>query len=93
VLEQRYLFVLGQLALFVSDELVHQLHETHLRDWVSPPMRIIVDRWISGQLLLRFRKTHSRHLGTARWQPVLLFSCNLGFTSLISELLPYTQTR
>ena len=33
VLEQRYLFVLGNLALFVSDELVHQLHETHLRDW------------------------------------------------------------
>jgi hypothetical protein len=29
--KERYLFVLGQLALFVSDELLHQLHEPHLR--------------------------------------------------------------
>jgi hypothetical protein len=28
----RYLFVLGDLALFVSDELVHKSHETHLHD-------------------------------------------------------------
>jgi hypothetical protein len=42
------------LALFVSDELVHQSHETHLRDWVSPPMRIMEDRWISGPLSAGF---------------------------------------
>ena len=47
--KERYLFVLGQLALFVSDELLHQLHEPHLRGWVSPPKRIIAGRGISGQ--------------------------------------------
>jgi hypothetical protein len=31
VLKERYLFVLGDLAFFVSNELVHQSHETHLR--------------------------------------------------------------
>jgi hypothetical protein len=30
VLEERYLLVLRNLALFVSDQLVHQSHETHL---------------------------------------------------------------
>jgi hypothetical protein len=31
VLEERYLLILGNLAFFVSDELVHQSHEIHLR--------------------------------------------------------------
>jgi hypothetical protein len=54
VRKERYLFVLGDLALLVSDDLGHQSHETHLRDWVSPPMRILEDRWISGPLSLGF---------------------------------------
>src|SRR5215217_1499731 len=31
VLEERYLLILGNLTFFVSDELVHQSHEIHLR--------------------------------------------------------------